>query len=126
MILIDTDIIIWNMRGHQRAADFLAGNLGFSISAVTYMELLQGLRNQAELKLLRQALHQWQAQIINLDQRISSRASFMVETYCLSHGQQMGDALISATAIEHNLPLASANIKHFQFLDDLTLIEFKP
>ena len=126
MILIDTDIIIWNMRGHQKAADFLSENLGFSISAVTYMELLQGLRNKTELKLLRQALHQWQAQIINLDQRISSRASFMVETYCLSHGQQMADALISATAIEHNLPLASANLKHFQFLDNLMLVEFKP
>lgn len=35
----------------------------------------------------------------------------------LSHGLQLGDALIAATALEHNLPPLTANTKHFTPID---------
>lgn len=33
----------------------------------------------------------------------------------------LGDALIAATCLEHNLPLATANIKDFDWIDDLVI-----
>ena len=44
MRLIDSDVIIWNWRGQEAGATLLAAE-PFAISAVTYMELVQGMRN---------------------------------------------------------------------------------
>ena len=33
-----------------------------------------------------------------------------MESLALSHGLQMGDALIAATALEHGLPVLTANV----------------
>ena len=49
MRLIDSDVIIWNWRSQESAATLLAAE-PFAISAVTYMELVQGMRNARELK----------------------------------------------------------------------------
>ncbi|HBL86991.1 MAG TPA: VapC toxin family PIN domain ribonuclease, partial [Alcanivorax sp.] len=42
-MLVDTDVLIWNLRGDPAAAEALDSAPGFCLSAVTYMELLQGL-----------------------------------------------------------------------------------
>ena len=44
MILVDTDVLIWNLRGNRKAADLLDTHPGFSQSAVSYMELVQVVR----------------------------------------------------------------------------------
>jgi hypothetical protein len=49
MRLVDSDVIIWNWRGREAAAELL-GAEPFAISAVTYMELVQGMRNARELR----------------------------------------------------------------------------
>ncbi len=49
-----------------------------------------------------------------------------MEGLALSHGMQMGDALIVATAIEHNLPVLTANVKHFGSVDGLRVERFEP
>jgi predicted nucleic acid-binding protein len=36
-----------------------------------------------------------------------------MEKLVLSHGLQLGDALIAATGLEHQLTLLTANAKHF-------------
>ena len=48
MRLIDSDVIIWNWRSQEAAATLLAAE-PFAISAVTFMELVQGMRNAREL-----------------------------------------------------------------------------
>jgi len=48
-MLIDTDVLIWMMRGHAGAAQRLQSISTWRISAVTYMELAQGCRNKQEL-----------------------------------------------------------------------------
>ncbi len=55
-MLIDTDVIIWYMRGNTNALKALEKHNGFTISVVTYMELVQGMRNKNELASLRKAL----------------------------------------------------------------------
>lgn len=58
-MLIDTDVIIWYMRGNRNALKALEKHKGFTISVVTYMELVQGMRNKNELAALRKALKFW-------------------------------------------------------------------
>ena len=126
MKLIDTDVLIWNLRGNQKAADALDNVEGFHLSAVTYMELVQGMRNKRELALFRQAIHYWQARILHLTEQISTRSSFLVEEYSLSHSMQLADALIAATALDHGLPLLTANDKHYGHIPDLEIEVFRP
>jgi hypothetical protein len=42
-MLVDTDVLIWNLRGNVRAADRLDAMPGFQVSAVTYMALVPGV-----------------------------------------------------------------------------------
>jgi uncharacterized protein with PIN domain len=73
-MLVDTDVLIWNLRGNETAADLLDGRPGFILSAVSYMELVQGLRDKAEFRMLRRALHGWQARVTQINEDISARA----------------------------------------------------
>jgi predicted nucleic acid-binding protein len=45
-MLVDTDVLIWYLRGHMGAAGFLDMLPKLALSAVTYMELVQGCRNR--------------------------------------------------------------------------------
>jgi hypothetical protein len=44
----------------------------------------------------------------------------------LSHGLQVGDALIAATALEHQLSVLTGNVKHFSAVDGLQFDAFMP
>ncbi len=125
-MLIDTDVLIWNLRGNEIAADLLDGSPGFILSTVSYMELVQGLRDKAELRLLRGALHGWQARVMQINEDISARATYLVEAHALSHHMQMADALIAATALHLGMPLVAANDRHYRHIDGLELEIFRP
>lgn len=125
-MLIDTDVLVWNLRGNERARSLLDSTPGFTISAVSYMELVQGLRNKSELRTLRQALHFWRASVLPIDSEISARAMFLVEEYSLSHNMQMADALIAASAQSSGLTLLTANDKHYKYVDGLDVSVFRP
>jgi len=44
-----------------------------------------------------------------------------MKSYARSHGLQVLDSLIAATALEDGLTLATKNRKHFQMIGDLKL-----
>ena len=54
-VLIDSDVLIWLMRGNARAVALIQQTPDWTISAVSYMELVQGCRDKAELKALQKA-----------------------------------------------------------------------
>lgn len=126
MTLVDTDVLIWYLRGDNKAASALDRLDRFAISAVTYMELLQGMRNKEEVRLLRAALRDWNAPVLSINEEISGKAVFYVEQYFLSHALRLADALIGATATTNGLSLLTANQKHYRVLPDLVLSKFKP
>lgn len=126
MTLVDTDVLIWNLRGNERAADRLDAARAFYLSAVSYMELVQGVRDKSELRVLRQALHYWSASILHINDGISSRASFLMEEHSLGDGMQLADALIAATALEYGLELLTANDKHYGPVEGLEVSVFRP
>lgn len=125
-VLIDTDVLIWFMRGNAKAQIIIDQQKPFSISVVTYIELVQGMRNQEELMALRSALRQWETKIIYLTEAISSKAMLYVEKYALSHSLHLADALIGATAVVYALPLLTANAKHYRVISELSLHVFRP
>jgi predicted nucleic acid-binding protein len=125
-VLVDTDVMIWAFRGNKKADEALARCAPFHLSAVSYMELIQGIRNKAELADLRAALSNWDASIVYIDEQVSTRAIFLMEKNYLSHSLKMGDALIAATAIIKGWELFTGNEKHFQGQDDLKLKKFRP
>lgn len=124
-MLVDTDVLVWYMRGDEKANRAIRNLKGFSISVVTYMELVQGLRNKEELNILRNSLKRWKAGIIYINEEISAKAMFLVEQYYLSHSIQLADALIGATAVIYGLPLLTANTKHYKTIKNIIIKKFR-
>ncbi len=125
MILVDTDVLIWYLRGNEKAYKDIETLESFSISVVTYMELVQGMRNKKELNSLRQALHAWNCRILYITEEISAKAMFAVEQHFLSHSMQLADALIGSTAIAHGLPLLTGNDKHYKIMKGIQIKRFR-
>jgi len=113
-MIIDTDVLIWYMKGNEKAYEIIEKSIAFFISVVTYIELVQGMRNKWELNNLRKALHGWNARILYLSEEVSAKATFYVEQHFLSHSLQLADALIGATAIAYGYPILTANDKHYK------------
>lgn len=125
-MLVDTDVLIWYMRGNRKAYEVIENLSRFSLSVVTYMELVQGMKNKHELNSLRQALRGWNAGIVYISEEISAKAMFYVEQHYLSHSLELADALIGATAIAYALPLLTGNVLHYSVLGDLDISRFVP
>ena len=125
-MLVDTDVLIWYLRGNEKAGEIIAGLPSFSISVVTYMELVQGMRNKGELTELRRALRDWKAKIVYINEEISSKAMFLVERHFLSDSMQVADALIASTALTNGMPILTGNDKHYKVLTQLELNVFRP
>ena len=117
-MLIDTCILIDHFRGDAKTTLFLLENRGkMKICSITDMEISQGVRNKAELKVYEKLLQQLSIQIVDLNEEISVKARLWVRTYGLSHGLYLADALIAATASVYGHHLISLNMKDFQFLN---------
>ena len=125
-MLIDTDVLIWYLKGNEKAYQVIENSSNFFISVVTYMELVQGMRNKKELSNLRKALHIWNAKILYISEEISAKVMFYVEQHFLSHSMQLADALIGARAIAHGNPVLTGNEKHYKALKDLKIKRFRP
>ena len=125
-MVIDTDVLIWYMKGNEKAYKIIENSEHFFISVVTYIELVQGMRNKNELNNLRSALHAWNAKVLYISEEISVKAMFFVEQHYLSHSIQLADALIGATAIWHGVPILTGNDKHYKILKDIQIKKFRP
>jgi len=125
-MIIDTDVLIWYMKGNKNAYKIIENSKNFFISVVTYMELVQGMRNKNELNNFRKALHAWNSKVLYISEDISVKAMFFVEQHYLSHSIQLADALIGATAIAYGLPILTGNEKHYKILKDIQIKKFRP
>lgn len=124
-MLIDTDVLIWYLKGNEKAFQLIENTNNFYISVVTYMELVQGMRDKKELNKLRKGLHVWNARIIYISEEISAKAMFYVEQHFLSHSMQLADALIGATAIAYGIPVLTGNDKHYKAITNIQIKKFR-
>jgi len=126
MILIDSDVLIWLTRGHAGAKARLAEINPWRISTITYLELAQGCRSKDELQRVQRGLTAQQTQILPLTPAISERAMALIDAHALADGLKLADALIAATALEHNLTLLTGNSRHFAAVEALKMERFEP
>jgi hypothetical protein len=125
-MIFDTDIFIWAQRGNKKAAKLMEVSEERHLSIQTYMELLQCAKNKNQHKHIKDFLTAFDFLVLPLTENIGHRASIYIEEYTLTSGLRSGDAIIAATAVENNLPLASSNVKHFKMIKELKLKRFKP
>ncbi|MGR3317683.1 MAG: type II toxin-antitoxin system VapC family toxin [Candidatus Anammoxibacter sp.] len=124
-MIIDTDVLIWYSKGQQEAINLIHNLDSFSISVVTYIEIIQGVRNKKELNAFKKALGVLKAQVIQIDDFISTKAMFFVEQYSLSHSMELADALIAATAVIKQSALITGNEKHYKHLPGIKIQTFQ-
>ncbi len=107
-ILLDTDVLIDHIRGrrHLDTSDI-------AISVITRTELFAG--NEREETAVDTLLEDCEE--VGVDPRIARRAGRIKR----NTGLQIADALIAATAVEHQLPLMTRNRRHFERVPGLTL-----
>lgn len=127
-VIVDTDVLIWYLRGSDKARRFLQlmPYRQRALSSLTFMELLQGCRNQDEIRQVKAFISDNISFIIHPDEIISRRAIALLEQHAFSHGLRVVDALIAATTLETDSSLATGNMKHYRVIARLHLIPFKP
>ncbi|GHS88285.1 ribonuclease VapC [Synergistales bacterium] len=117
-MVIDTDVLIWFFRGNLNAVsalDEIPVGERF-ISVITYMELLQGMRNKTELRIFQEIFEYSELIVLPLNRDIGNIACQYLEQFHLTSGLRIEDALIAATATTYNMELFSGNYKHFKDL----------
>lgn len=125
VILVDTSILIDNYRKTNKTTSawvsLIDQGYDFAISAITKYELYSGAKqNQIEF---------W-------DSIIASIAIVPFDEFCVDTAVNINailkkkrkqidiaDLFIAATAIAHNLSIATLNKKHFERIDELIIIE---
>ncbi|MGN6161063.1 MAG: type II toxin-antitoxin system VapC family toxin [Marmoricola sp.] len=120
MILVDTDVLVWALRGSRPAQDWIreareAGPLLASV--VTVAELTGGMRS-AERHQVWNLLAALRAQPVT--EVIARRAGEFRREWRSSHGSiGTSDDLIAATADVLGVELATLNVGHFPMFEDL-------
>ena len=119
--LIDTDVLIDVSKGSTNAVNFLASLTGtISISRISATELIVGARDKRDQFAIENFIAHYT--IRELHRSTGIRGYNLLIDYALSHGLTIMDALIAATAIEHDLTLVSKNEKHFRQIQSLKFL----
>ena len=118
-LLLDTDVLIFFLRGDKRIRTLLTFQDRFFYSYITRKELLKkpglsGREREAIFALLNR-LRQ-----IPVDGPIAALAEELWRRY-RRRGLRIPDSLIAATALTRKAMLVTFNQKHFQFIEGLSL-----
>lgn len=124
-MIFDTDVMIWAFRGSTKALDSIDAAAERAISAVTYMELLQGVRNKREMISMKRFLSTLGFSVLPVTANMSSRAVSIMENTALKSDLGVCDALIFATALDMGDTLLSGNAKHFKEVPLLDAVAFR-
>ena len=121
MILCDTNVIIEILKGDNKTIENIEkiGLENIAISSVTIMELYFGALNKRELNKIKKYLKA--LNVVHFDNTVSKLAVSMIESYSKSHGLQIPDAIIAATALSLEAKLFTLNLKDFRYIDGLKL-----
>ena len=92
------------------------------VPAVCIFELLAGVKSERHMQQRRQLLDL--SEIAEIDREISEKAAELF-TVLRSEGITIDneDLLIAATSIILNLPLLTANMKHFSYIKNLNMVK---
>jgi len=116
--LVDSDVFIDFLRGRSEAIEFLKAQFPrIHLSVISVAELYSGVRDGDERICLEAALDA--CHVIDVSNAIAKRAGLYKRSFAKSHGVNLPDALIAASAKEYGLSLATLNLKHFPMFKDV-------
>jgi predicted nucleic acid-binding protein len=123
MVLCDSTVIIDAINNVSKAQEELLsiGSQNVLISVITEMEVLAGAINKEHQLKLEKKLKQYN--ILQIDNRISSKATELIKKYKLSHGLLIPDAIIAASCLVYDFKLLTDNVKDFKFIEGISLYE---
>lgn len=121
MILVDSDVLIAHLRGHDAATQWLIAtrqaNDRLSISAVTITEVSGGMRSHERREVWRLLSSMRTLAVTELAAR---RAGEFMRRHMRSHRAiGLGDYLIAGTADVAGAELATLNVRHFPMFPGL-------
>ena len=120
-ILLDTDVLIDFLRGHDKAVSFVNANLDrIILSSIVVAELYAGVRGgkgDAEQVVLENFLSLFRVVPINGD--VAKLGGLYKRDYGRSHGVGLADAIVAATATLEGAELKTLNAKHYPMLQDI-------
>ncbi len=118
MILLDTNVVVDFLRREPASvAWFDALEESAAISTVSLTELYAGARSQRDERDII-AIRQ-QLTLLPIGEEIGERAGSIMRHFHRSHGIDIPDAIIAATAEHHGLKLATLNVRHFPMFPKL-------
>lgn len=117
--LLDTCILIDYSRGNPATQMFMETLITTPcISALTITEILAGIRNKREQQLFENLFNAWE--ILPVTHEIAELGGKLLNQYMKSHGTDLVDGILAATAQIHQLELVTCNLKHFPMFPQLT------
>lgn len=121
-VICDTNIFIGAFNGREDAVEMLRTIRpeNIMLSAITIMELYQGMGDKNQLAWMKKQIRYYD--VLHFTNEISRIAIDLIHDFKLSHGLEIPDAIIAATAIYNELPLATFNKKDFQFIPRILLL----
>jgi len=127
MVVIDTDILIWILRGNKdikvkfvKVIDMTNGNL--FITPIQIAEIYSGIRDKERIET---ELFLSSFRNIDIDNKIGKIAGEYLNKYNKSHNITISDALIAACSKINSYLLWTLNIKHYPMIKDNELLVLK-
>ena len=118
MILLDSDIVIYSTKqGHDALREFLAAR-SLCVSIVSYVEVL-GFHQITETDKTELSEFFKITPVIPISAEIAETAVALKQ----SRKIKLGDSLIAATALIEGCKLLTNNVRDFNWIDDLLLID---
>jgi predicted nucleic acid-binding protein len=118
--------MIWYLRGYEKAISFVAKHAPFCITALTYLELIQGMRNKRELAAMEKVIADGALSVIAPNESDMLQAVVLMKAHALSHSLDPADAINVAVTIARRETIATSNIKHYGCISGLSIEAYKP
>ncbi len=116
--LLDTDVIIWHLRGRKDVTRALFELQAFDVpscSALSVLEVQVGVKKGEEAKT---DLFLGSLTVVDVTKKIAERAAQAVrQQRAQGVTIDLPDAIIAATCLVHGLTLVTYNTKHYPFGD---------
>lgn len=112
---IDADILIWHLRGEKKAAEFLIHTRdteGYELftGAMQRAEVVFFMRPEEEAST---TLFLSQFKTEPVDQKVVDAAGVLYRKWYPSHGIDVNDAMLAATAMQTGGRIYTLNVKHY-------------
>lgn len=121
-MIVDTNILIDFLKGKEEAIAFVELNQPISVSVIVVSELYSGVQNDDEIKELTSFLSH--VEQVEVSSAIALKAGLLRRKFHKSHGVEIPDAIIAATAENKNVPVATLDKKHFSVLTKNLIIPY--